>query len=234
MVGAKDKFSPVVEVFSGINNEITSGKHKRQTKVLMICSAMPGEGKTICASNLAISSARNGVKTLLIDGDLRRPRIAGVFRIDEEHPSLLEWMADGGKTLEHDALVSRDVAAQLDVITSRPLHDISPSEFLGRKPLLDLIFWARDNYERIIIDSPPLGIVGDGLVLADHADSVIVVSRIGVSRRRSLKFTLRQLKGIDASVFGCIANDVPHSLAGKFGGGEGYGSGHRYNSYING
>lgn len=234
MIGVKDKFSPVVEVFAGIGNLVSSEKYKRQTKVLMLCSGLPGEGKTVSACNLAISCANNGSKTLLIDGDLRRPRVAGVFRIDEDHPSLLEWMADGGETLEHDDLVSPNVVENLDVITSRPLRDISPSEFLGRRPLRDLIDWARKDYDRIIIDSPPLGIVGDGLVLADHADAVILVSRIGVGRRRTLKFVMGQLKAIEAPVLGCIANDVPHSLAGKFGGGEGYGSGSRYNSYING
>jgi capsular exopolysaccharide synthesis family protein len=234
MVGVRDKFSPVVEVFAGINTLISSARYRGQTKVVLVCSAMPGEGKTISASNLAISSARNGTKTLLIDGDLRRPRVAGIFRIDEEKPSLLEWMADDEMVMDHDELVSSEVVDSLDVITSRPLHGISPAELLGRSPLAELIAWARENYERIIIDSPPLSVVGDALVLAGHADSVVMVSRIGVSERRSLQFVLAHLREIDAHVLGCIANDVPYSLAGKFSGGEGYGYGHNYNSYVNG
>jgi len=120
MVGVRDKFSPVVEVFAGINTLISSNRYRGQTQVVLVCSALPGEGKTISASNLAVSSAHNGTKTLLIDADLRRPRVAGIFHIDEEKPSLLEWMADDDTDLEHDQLVSSDVVENLDVITSPP------------------------------------------------------------------------------------------------------------------
>jgi Mrp family chromosome partitioning ATPase len=76
--------------------------------------------------------------------------------------------------------------------------------------------------------------VGDAQVLANQADSVILVSRIGKTRRRGLNFALARFHEIDAHVLGCIANDVPHSLAGLFGGAEegyGYGYGGSYKSY---
>lgn len=234
MVGMQDKFSPMVEVFSSVNTTLNSNRYRHLSQVVLISSALPGEGKTISACNLAVSSANNGAKTLLIEGDLRRPRVAGIFETDEEKPSLLEWVAEGGKTFSHDQLVSANVIPNLDVITSHPLHDLSPAELLGRAPVRELMVWARANYERIIIDSPPLGVVGDGLVLADNADSVLLVSRVGVTRRRTMKFVLAHLREVDANVLGCIANDVPHSLAGMFSGGEGYGYGHNYESYING
>jgi len=227
-IGLRDSFSHVVEIFAGINSLISSNKYIGQTKVILLNSAMPGEGKTISACNLAISSALNGARTLLVDGDLRRPQLANVFNIDEGHPSLLDWLSKGGRGLSHQQLVCKGVIENLDVISSRSLSRVNPAELLGRSHLSELLVWAREHYDRVIIDSPPIGPVGDAQVLANHADSVIMVSRIGKTRRRALKFALARFYEIDAHVLGCIANDVPHSLSGLFGGAEGYGYAYGY------
>ncbi len=205
-----------------------SDKFIDQTKVLLFCSVMPGEGKTISACNLAISSALNGSRTLLIDGDLRRPQLANIFDTDESHPSLLEWLSNDKNTMMHEELVSQGIISNLDLITSRPLKEINPAELLGRGRLAELIEWAREHYDRIIIDSPPLGPVGDAQVLANLVDSVVIVSRQGVTRRRALKFALHRFDEIGTPVFGCIANDVKHSLSGMFGGADGYGYAYGY------
>jgi capsular exopolysaccharide synthesis family protein len=231
--GLRDKFSHMIEIFAGINSLISSEKYADQTRVLLMSSAMPGEGKTVSSCNLAISSAMNGARTLLIDGDLRRPRLAKVFEISETHPSLLEWLVDGENRLSHRELVTQGVIDNLDVITSRPIMEINPAESLGRGRLVELIDWGREHYDRVIIDSPPMGMVGDAQVLANLSDAVIVVSRVGKTRRRALRFSLAKFAEIDAFVFGCIANDVPHSIAGMFQGAEGYGYGYGvgYKSY---
>lgn len=225
-IGLTDKFSLIFEIFAGVNALISSDKYRDRTKVMLICSVLPAEGKTIVACNLAISAALNESRTLLIDADLRRPRLAKIFGIDENHPSLLEWLSTGNDALDFDHLVSRGILDHLDVITSRQLHDINPAELLGRGRLAELISWAREHYDRVIIDSPPSGLVGDSQVLANCADSVIVVSRLGKTRRRALKYALGRFAELDTPVLGCIANDVPHSLAGMFGGGGGYGYGY--------
>lgn len=229
----REKFCTMVEVFAGVNALISSDKYADCSKVILINSSMPSEGKTVSACNLAISSALNGVKTLLIDGDLRRPQLVGIFEIDSAHPSLLEWLNSEHSGITHEKLVTHGVVENLDVITSRPVQDINPAELLGRRQLAELISWARHHYDRVIIDSPPLGPVGDAQVLVNHVDSVIMVSRVGKTRRRSLRFALARYKEVDAFVLGCVANDVPHSLAGMFGGAEGYGYGYGYKSYGN-
>lgn len=230
-IGLRDKFCHMIEIFAGINALLSSDKHHTENKILLFNSAVPGEGKTVSACNLAISSAINGTKTLLIDADLRRPQLANIFAIPEEHPSLLEWLTAGGGSLGHRELVSHGVVENLDVITSRPIKEINPAELLGRGQLADLFQWARSHYDRIIIDSPPLGAVGDGQVLANLSDAVIMVSRIGKTRRRTLRFALSKFEEIDATVFGCIANDVPHSISGMFMGAEGYGYSSGYGGY---
>ena len=234
-IGLRDKFNHLVEIFSEINAMISSGRYVEKSKMLLICSALPGEGKTVTACNLAISSALNGARTLLIDGDLRRPQLTNIFAVGEESPSLLEWLSDGKGELTHEQLVSKEIIENLHILTSRQLQDINPAELLGRGQLEELLTWAREHYDRVIIDSPPLGLVGDALVLANHADSVVVVSRIGKTRRRVLRFVLDRLIEVDATILGCIANDVPHSISGMFGGAEGYGygygGGYKYRKY---
>ncbi len=230
-IGLRDKFNPIVEIFAGINAIISSGKYEGTTQVVLACSIGPGEGKTISACNMAISSAFNGSRTLLIDGDLRRPQLANIFNIDEDQPSLLEWLADPERSEDYSELVASGLIDNLDTITSRPHQHINPAELLGRKDLANLIAWARQNYDRIIIDTPPLGPVGDAQVLANLGDAVILVSRMGKTKRRALKFALTRFAEIDVPVVGCVANDVPHSLSGMFGGAEGYGCNYGYGSY---
>ncbi len=230
-IGLRDKFCHMIEIFAGINALLSSMKYAENTRVLLFNSAMPGEGKTVASCNLAISSALNGTKTLLIDGDLRRPQLANIFSIPDGHPSLLEWLIDGDSSLGHRELVSHSVVENLDVITSRPIQEINPAELLGRGQLAELIQWARNHYDRVIIDSPPIGAVGDAQVLANLTDAVLLVSRIGKTKRRTLGFALAKFKEIDATVFGCIANDVPHSISGMFMGAEGYGYSTGYGGY---
>jgi capsular exopolysaccharide synthesis family protein len=231
-IGLNDKFSHIFEIFAGINTLISAERYCDRTQVLLVCSVMPGEGKTITACNLAISSATNGKRTLLIDGDLRRPRLAKVFEVDREHPSLLEWLSNEDKSLDYAHLICSDIYKNLDLITSRPLKNINPAELIGRGHLDELIVWARKNYDRIIIDSPPFGLVGDTQALAGQADSVILISRLGVTKRRALKYALGRLVELNATILGCIANDVPHSLAGFFSGGQyGYTYSGKYKAY---
>ncbi len=222
-IGLRDKFSHIAEIFAEIHALISSSKYVDRTQVMLVCSILPNEGKTICSCNLAISSALNGCRTLLIDGDLRRPRLVDVFAISEQHPSLLEWLSNHDNSLGHQELVSSNVIENLDVITSRPLKEINPAELLGRGRLKELINWARGHYDRVIIDSPPLGPVGDAQVIANLSDSVILVSRIGRVRKGGLRFALSRFRQTGVPVLGCIANDVRHSLAGMFDGGESYG-----------
>lgn len=222
----RDKFNPIVEVFSGVNAVLSSEKFAARSKMILMCSAGPGEGKTISACNLAICAANNGNRTLLIDGDLRRPQIANVFSLEENKKgSLIDWLANSDST-EFQQLINENVVENLDVISSLPDNTITPAELLGRDKLSRLLVWARSNYDRIVIDTPPLGPVGDAQILANQADSVILVARIGKTKRRVLRYIVSRFGDMDVDLLGCIANDVPHSLAGMFGGGEGYGYGY--------
>ncbi|MEI6892442.1 MAG: polysaccharide biosynthesis tyrosine autokinase [Pontiella sp.] len=234
LIGLHDKFHHLVEIFAGINALISSDKYKKHTQVILMSSVEPEAGKTISACNLAISSALNGARTLLIDADLRQPQLAAIFKIDDRQPSLLEWLSNSESDLTCAGLVRRDIITGLDVIISRKDGQINPAELMGRSRPAELLQWARENYDRVIIDSAPLGPVVDTRVLANQVDAIMMMARLGKTNRRRLKFALAKFHETDAYVLGCIANGVTHSLAGLFDGAEGYGDGYRtYKTYGN-
>ncbi len=229
--GLRDKFSPIVEIFAGINALLASGRYRDRSKVLLVCSAMPGDGKTITSCNLAISSAMNGSRTLLIDGDMRRPQLVNIFNIGSETPSLLEWLSSDTEHQDYQNLVFGDAVEGLDIITSRVKDGTNPVELLSRGHLPQLLDWARTHYDRIIIDSPPLGPVGDAQLWGNVSDSLVIVCRMGKTRRSSLRYALSRFEDSELPVLGCIINDVPQSLGIMFGGAYGYGYMYGYGDY---
>lgn len=225
MISLNQKFGQVAEAFNAIRvilDHINLTRQRRLKKegvvspgaqVVMFCSASPSEGKTVSATNVAITSARAGQKTLLIDCDMRRPRLAKVFeealKSREGAPesfSLLHHLSTvGGRDFEK--IILPGPTDQLDLIASLSSTDINPADLLGGEKIQNLIAWARQHYDRVIIDTPPIGIISDGLVIAGLSDGVIVVCRSAQTRHRALRHVLLQFKGVGCSVLGIIVND---------------------------
>ena len=180
----------------------------------MFCSASPSEGKTVSATNVAITSARAGQKTLLIDCDMRRPRLAKVFEDgmeakegdDQQRYSLLHHLAsEGGKDFEK--IILPGPTEHLDLMASLASSDVNPADLLGGKDIQNLVGWARKNYDRVIIDTPPIGLISDGLVISNLSDGVVAICRAGQTRHRALRHILLQFKGVGSNVIGIIVND---------------------------
>ena len=85
--------------------------------------------------------------------------------------------------------------------------DINPADLLGGKDIQALILWARSNYDRVIVDTPPIGLISDGLVISNLSDGVVAVCRAGQTRHRALRHVMMQFKGVGANVIGIIVND---------------------------
>jgi succinoglycan biosynthesis transport protein ExoP len=225
MISLNQKFGQVAEAFNAIRvilDHINLTRQRRLRKegvvspgaqVVMFCSASPSEGKTVSATNVAVTSARAGQRTLLIDCDMRRPRLAKVFeeaiRNTEDNPekySLLHHLSTvGGK--EFEKIILPGPVEQLDLIASLSSTEINPADLLSGDKIQNLIAWGRQNYDRVIIDTPPIGIISDGLVIAALSDGVVVVCRSGQTRHRALRHVLLQFKGVGCSVLGIIVND---------------------------
>jgi len=203
-----ERFSQVAEAFAGLRSMLDSSQYKDRSKVILIASFMPEEGKTITCSNLATACAKNGQKVLLIDFDLRRPRMVGIFPIPNSGFGLLDFLATSGGGKEFADLVYPGPCENLSVIASRPVHGASPAEVVGSQRVVDLLMWARNTYDRIIIDAPPLGLVSDAVVLAGLADCVLVMARPEISRKRALAHTVQRFREVGVQMIAGVINDI--------------------------
>ena len=222
-------FGEIAEAFAGLRSVLDSAVYRDHTKVILVGSSLPEEGKTTTCCNLATACALNGQKTLLIDFDLRHPRIGGIFPIPPGCRGLLEYLASGQTKPEEIAYASE--CKNLSVIASRAAGDARPAELVGGTKVLDLFAWARANYDRIIIDAPPLGIVSDALSLAGLADCVLVMARPAASRKRAVRHTIRRFQDVGVHALAVVMNDVDHSKFAYHGYGPYYHYRKHYSSY---
>ncbi len=225
MISLNQRFGQVAEAFNAVRvlldhvnaNRLKEIKKKGHAhpggQVVMFCSASPSEGKTVSATNVAITSARAGQRTLLIDCDMRRPRLGRVFEEalkakggEPEAYSLLHHLSKEDQK-DYASIIVPGPIDDLDLMASVPSMEINPADLLGGGKIRNLLLWARQHYDRVIIDSPPIGIISDGLVLSSLSDGVVVVCRAGQTRHRALRHVLLQFKGVGSPVIGIIVND---------------------------
>ncbi|MDD4869358.1 MAG: polysaccharide biosynthesis tyrosine autokinase [Kiritimatiellae bacterium] len=216
LIGLKDKFSIAAEAFSGIRGLMDKNSNG---KTFLFTSSGPREGKTICSCNVAIMSAKSGMHVLLVDLDMRRPQIARVMSDsipvmdDNSEWSLLHSLCDA-EPLPFSSICTRTELPTLDVVVSQIARDVNPAEVLGTKRLREFLEWAGKNYDRVIIDSPPLGAASDAMVLGGLVDGVVLVFRFNKTKKSIAKRCIRKLNDGGANILGAIINDVDLSRVG--------------------
>ncbi len=213
---ADDKFSQFSEAVAGLRNLLDSPRYQEMSKVLLCMSTQPGEGKTITSCSLAESYAQSGQRTLLIDFDMRRPRLARIFekKAGDFH-SLPHTLAKSDASL-FELLPVPSGMENLDLVLSKASSEISPASLMGSGVIVDFLTWARERYDHIIIDSPPFGIVGDVMVLASLADAVMIMCCPDRTRYQPIKHAARHLTEAGARVIGVIVNDVDFGRRNHF------------------
>jgi capsular exopolysaccharide synthesis family protein len=217
MLSADDRFSHFAEAFAGLRNLLDSPRYSGVSKVLLVVSTQPGEGKTITASNFALSCALTGQRTLLVDFDLRRPRLARIYSKNrKEFESLFHTLSANDPSL-YDRLPVTSGHPNLDLACTRPSSELSPSNLLGSGAVASFIDWARQHYDRVVIDSPPFGLVSDAVVLSTLADGVLMMCCPDRTRFRPLKHAVRHLSEAGGHIIGVLVNDVDFGRAGMFG-----------------
>jgi capsular exopolysaccharide synthesis family protein len=209
--GLAQRFSEVAEAFSGLRAVLDSAVYRDQSKVILVASSLPAEGKTTTCCNLASTCARNGQRTLLLDFDLRRPRIAGIHPMPPGARGLLDYLAAADPAPE--SYVYTTECPNLSIIASRPVTDVSPEELMSHARVEALLNWARSRFDRIILDGPPLGLVSEALVLAGLADCVLLVVRPAVSRKRAVRHSVHRLREIGVGAIAAVLNDVDTTSA---------------------
>jgi capsular exopolysaccharide synthesis family protein len=196
----------LTEAFAGLRSVLDSPSYKAHSKVILIASAMPEEGKTTTCCNLAVSCAQSGQKVLLIDFDLRRPRIASSFPMPAGSPGLLDHLANGKADPGNIPYASE--CPNLSIIGTRLIDNAYPSDLLSNPRVAELIAWARTAFDRIILDAPPLGIVSDALGLGSLADCVLVMARSDISRKKAVRLTADRFRDVGVTAIAAVMTDV--------------------------
>lgn len=212
----------VSEQFRTVRTNIEfAGAALDKCQVVMFTSSAMSEGKSTVSANVAVTWAQAGKKVLLIDADLRRPTVHATFR---------KLNLDGvttvltGKT-KPDEVVEETFVNNLSIISSGPVPP-NPSELLNSKRMGDLLDWARQNFDIIVLDAPPVLAVSDVQVLVPKTDGVIVVANIGKTLKGDLRRTVEVLKLAKAKILGSVER-----VKAKHGDrGYGYGYGYGYQS----
>ena len=225
--------SPEAEVFRILRTSILCSIKDTNTRILQVTSPQPGDGKSTAAANLAISFAQSGRSTLLIDADLRRPRIAELLRVDRV-PGLSEVLTGN---LEPSDAIQESAQDKLSIVPSgrRPG---SPSELLGSIEFKDLLQLYADQFDFVIIDTPPVLAVSDAAVVSESVDGVIMALRVIKHGRQAAVRTRQILEEHKVPVIGIVVNgfgvDRNHygyqNKADKNG--YAYNTGGKYGSYY--
>ena len=223
---------PFIETFKLIRTKIENVKLKKGYSVFAITSSTESEGKTTCSTNTALSLAKSGKSVLLIDADLRKPAVCKTLGISVEGEKGIYDIVTGNKTFEESVKYIEKLNLYL-LVASAAVQD--PSETLASEAMANIIKQARENFDYVIVDCPPAGVVADAAIVANYTDSVIFVTSEGKVAIPQIEYALSDLTTAKSEVLGCIYNRAGSSNV-NFGGKTGYGYGgyfsNRYGGYY--
>ncbi|WP_270277522.1 tyrosine-protein kinase [Streptococcus infantarius] len=194
----------------------------RDLKVITLTSAQPGEGKSTTSTNLAISFAKAGFRTLLIDADTRNSVMSGTFKSNERYQGLTSFLS--GNAELSDVICDTSI----DNLMILPAGQVppNPTSLIQNDNFKSMIETVRGLYDYVIIDTPPLGLVIDAAILAHHSDASLLVVKAGADKRRTVTKLKEQLEQSGSVFLGVILNkyDIHLDKYGSYGSYGGYGS----------
>ncbi len=197
-ISDKSKFA-IVESYKAARTNIMFALSADDNKVFAVTSYSKGEGKSTVSSNLAISFSKMEKKVLLIDSDLRRPNVHNIFKV--KNASGLSNVI--GKMVSFEEVVHREVLPNLDILPSGTIPP-NPSELLCSARFIDLVNKLKENYDYIIFDTPPIGVVADALLLKDLVAGFVVVLRERSTTHGDVQNLLESAKLADCKLLGFI------------------------------
>jgi len=198
--------SALAEAYRQLRTSVLLSTAGRAPKTLLVTSSLPGEGKTTTAVNTAISLAQTGVKVVIIDADMRRPRLRSIFDLPEGD-GLSSILSSEMAEAEMLATIARDEVSGLYVLASGPVPP-NPAELLGSDQMRKLIELLGQHFTHIVIDSPPVNSFTDGVLIASIVDGVLLVVHGGKSSRGVVRRSRQLLMDIGAKIVGVVLNNV--------------------------
>lgn len=194
----KSKFA-IVESYKVARTNIMFSLSAAHKKIFAVTSYSKGEGKSTVSANLAISFSKMEKRVLLIDSDLRRPNVHNIFKVDNSQ-GLSNII---GNMVSFDDAVKHNVLTNLDILTSGTIPP-NPSELMCSTTFIDLVKRLQDEYDYIIFDTPPIGVVADALLLKDLIAGFVVVVRERSTTHGDLQKLLDSIKLADSKAIGLL------------------------------
>jgi succinoglycan biosynthesis transport protein ExoP len=201
-----DGRSPLAESYRHLRTSVLLSTAGRAPKSLLITSSLPGEGKTTTAVNTAISLAQTGASVVIIDADMRRPRLQSIFDL-RDRAGLSSILSNNYSEAEMLQLVLRDEATGLAVLTSGPIPP-NPAELLGSDQMRRLVATLQAQFNHVVVDSPPVSSFTDGVLISTMVDGVLLVVHGGRSSRHIVSRSRQLLHDVGAKIFGVVLNNV--------------------------
>ena len=201
----------VTETFRSIHSALKLNDEGKNAKVMLTTSTLPGEGKSFVSSNLALTFANHGEKTLLVDADLRLPNVARSLQLENDY-GLLDHIEKG---VALDEVIIKEVYPNLDVLPSGGKSK-NPTQVLNSAQFEAMFADLRDRYDRILVDSPPLAAVSDSLNLLPLVDGVLYIIKFNTVKRKTAVVNVRRLWESTTPVFGAILNNITSSLSSYY------------------
>ncbi len=216
LVSEKSPHSLVTESFRHLRTGIIYSNPDFSKRTMLVTSSSALEGKTTTAINLATVFAQSGERTLLVDTDMRSPRLHTIFNIERVN-GLTDILVHDKEDIH--AFTHKTDIPNLDVLACGEIPP-NPSELLDSQKMQDFILRACQDYQRVIFDSPPLLAATDAAILSAKADATILVVRAGFAHRQAVMSSVKALKTVNARILTVVLNMVNF-----------YGDGHHYYGY---
>lgn len=172
-------------------------------KIACFSSPSPGEGKTTTCANIAITFAQTNARVLIIDADLRKPKMHKTFAVPAQ-PGLTNLLS-GFNTF--DEVIKETGYANLDLITAGHIPP-NPAELLSSPQMKNILEELSQRYDYIFVDTPPVNVVTDVAALSKYVTGIVMVARQGITTTDSMKRALESLQFVDANILGTILNDI--------------------------
>ncbi|HEV7475661.1 MAG TPA: polysaccharide biosynthesis tyrosine autokinase [Pyrinomonadaceae bacterium] len=198
--------SSLAESYRQLRTSVLLSSAGGAPKTLLVTSSQPGEGKTTTVVNIATTLSQTGAKVVIIDADMRRPRVHSIFNLDNSN-GLSDILSSRMSEAEMLALVQPHQESGLHVITSGRIPP-NPAELLGSEQLRTLINVLQKHFAHVVIDSPPAASFTDGVLLAAVVDGVLLVVHGGSASRHIVRRTKQLLADVGAKILGVVLNNV--------------------------
>lgn len=208
------------ESYRAIRTNLMFSLAKKGCKVIMFTSSIPGEGKTTTLSNVAFSIAKSNKKVLLVDLDLRKPRVHRLMKLSNT-PGLTNILSGFNSAEE---VIHKEVFQGLDVLCAGTISP-NPAELVASEEMANLLEKLKADYDYVLLDTPPINVISDALTLMPYVDGTVMVVRPNYTARKDLQNAIEKINMVGGKILGVVANGV--RIEKNFGNSR-YG---RYSSY---